>query len=139
LERGVSGAVCPDWPSILLISASQIIRITGELPVPRLFLFLKQGLAMWPKLVLNLASYCLSLPSAGIIGTYNYTQLKWHHLLLIKNSNTDIIKMWSIYKNTIFFSYKTRWNSVICSNMDESKGVMLNKIRQVQKDKYHMF
>jgi hypothetical protein len=37
--------------------------------------FLRQALAMQLRLVLNLPSYCLHLPSAGITGVEHYTWL----------------------------------------------------------------
>jgi hypothetical protein len=42
----------------------------------------------------------------------------------------------------VLFSHKEEWNNVICKEMDETKDqeiIMLRKISQTQKDKYHMF
>ena len=40
--------------------------------------------------------------------------------------------------NAILFSHKKKGNTVICDNMNESRGYYANEIDQTEKDKYCM-
>ena len=40
--------------------------------------------------------------------------------------------------NGILFSHKEEGNPAMCNNMDEREDIMVGRIRQTPKDKYHV-